>query len=936
MSVKLVKLIHYNEDGLITYLASYQDELAILTQIGAFPPAPTPEEISRNLITRCFSELWNQQKLDVLAEIRSDDVVYHDPVAGDIIGIEAGKLNVAQTLSAFPDLKVTLGGIVAEGDMASAWFTLTGTHKGEAFGMPATGANFTITAMTLIKVANSKIVEEWIMWDAAGLLEQIGAMPKTRQDYSWGEMSQITGAPGDPEENKAIAMRFAEEVFNQKNLDVVDELSHPQIISHNPVISPMQDLTILKQSIAAYLSAFPDFHTTNTALIAEGDKVVGRWVTTCTHLGDLFGIPPTGRKAIWSGIVMFRFADGKIVEMWWSYDTFGLLQQLIGQAPSDKETIREFARRVFDDIWNKKNLSAADELMSSEYTEDRPAGFDTAGINAFKQFVASHIAGFPDINFKLHDIIVEGNMSVVRWTVTGTHLGPFMGVPPDGRYGPGTTGITIFRHEGNKPAEGWAEYDVLGLMGWLGLIPNREIQQWGEPSKVTGDPGDPETNKALIKRFIEEFFNQRKLEIFDELVHPQVISHDPVISPTEDFATLREILGFAYPLAFPDIHADINILVAEGDKVVVRWTVTGTHKGEYFGVPPTGKSIKFTGITIYRIADGKIVEIWWAYDALGLLQQIGVIPYGPPKDYTNVFFMTLSPGLNMISLPLEPVKQYTARSFAEEIGATVVIKFDKETKKFIGFTTKSPGDGFAIEGGEGYIVNVPEGGTVVFTGAAWTNLPSVEYAPPFRTDNTWAFVISGPVLEGDETYNGHYTVTVKNLRTGAVATETIDKNGYFTAVWVDMSRKAVVETGDKIKIVVTDSNGKVVSGPFIRNITPDMIKNAVIDVQMKLGDIIPEKSALLQNYPNPFNPETWIPFHLEDASPVSIRIYNASGQLIRTIDLGYRDAGIYVSRSKAAYWDGKNEAGEKVASGIYFYSINAGKFSATRKMVIRK
>ena len=99
---------------------------------------------------------------------------------------------------------------------------------------------------------------------------------------------------------------------------------------------------------------------------------------------------------------------------------------------------------------------------------------------------------------------------------------------------------------------------------------------------------------------------------------------------------------------------------------------------------------------------------------------------------------------------------------------------------------------------------------------------------------------------------------------------------------------------------------------------------------------IPEKSDLLQNYPNPFNPETWIPYQLKDAAPVAISIYSGAGQLVRVLALGYKEAGVFVSRSRAAYWNGKNEAGEEVASGTYFYSIQAGDYSATRKMVIAR
>jgi len=96
------------------------------------------------------------------------------------------------------------------------------------------------------------------------------------------------------------------------------------------------------------------------------------------------------------------------------------------------------------------------------------------------------------------------------------------------------------------------------------------------------------------------------------------------------------------------------------------------------------------------------------------------------------------------------------------------------------------------------------------------------------------------------------------------------------------------------------------------------------------------QSQLLQNYPNPFNPETWIPFRLSKPGTVNISIYSASGQLVRKLDLGHKDVGNYSSRDKAIYWNGKNEAGEQVTSGIYFYSIKSGDFAATKKMIISR
>ncbi|MBM3237259.1 T9SS type A sorting domain-containing protein [Candidatus Poribacteria bacterium] len=100
--------------------------------------------------------------------------------------------------------------------------------------------------------------------------------------------------------------------------------------------------------------------------------------------------------------------------------------------------------------------------------------------------------------------------------------------------------------------------------------------------------------------------------------------------------------------------------------------------------------------------------------------------------------------------------------------------------------------------------------------------------------------------------------------------------------------------------------------------------------------VIPATFSLLQNYPNPFNPDTWLPFKLAQNAPVSINIYDTKGQLIRAIALGNKNAGVYVTKDKAAYWDGRDNFGEKVSSGVYFYTLQAGEFRATRKMVIVK
>ena len=115
-----------------------------------------------------------------------------------------------------------------------------------------------------------------------------------------------------------------------------------------------------------------------------------------------------------------------------------------------------------------------------------------------------------------------------------------------------------------------------------------------------------------------------------------------------------------------------------------------------------------------------------------------------------------------------------------------------------------------------------------------------------------------------------------------------------------------------------------------------VFQRGIANLQRLLASLIPEETALLPNYPNPFNPETWIPYHLANPSDVTITIYDTRGTLIRQLKLGHQHAGYYTSKNRAAYWDGRNGVGERVASGIYFYQLQTDGLLYLRKMVIVK
>ena len=308
-----------------------------------------------------------------------------------------------------------------------------------------------------------------------------------------------------------------------------------------------------------------------------------------------------------------------------------------------------------------------------------------------------------------------------------------------------------------------------------------------------------------------------------------------------------------------------------------------------------------------------------------------------PTVMPKTFDVKLKTGLNMISIPLMPAEPYTAKSLAAMLGASVVIKLDASKQSFIAYSAAEEGDGFGIDGSRGYIVNTPTGGVVTFTGTAWQKQSDDGAAAPKVSTamSAWAFVVTSNLQ--DKENGATYTVVAKNLRTGVVVTENVaNEKKSVSAVWADMNRKSVIQVGDKLEVTLLDKRGTVVSGPFQRTVTTSDIHNAYLSLQMRVGDVRPKETILGQNFPNPFNPETWIPYQLSRDSNVTIRIYNVSGSVIRTLNLGHKSTGSYMTASTAAYWDGKNSAGEHVSSGIYFYTLQTDKFSATRRMVILK
>ncbi|HHZ89282.1 TPA: YHYH protein [Candidatus Poribacteria bacterium] len=308
--------------------------------------------------------------------------------------------------------------------------------------------------------------------------------------------------------------------------------------------------------------------------------------------------------------------------------------------------------------------------------------------------------------------------------------------------------------------------------------------------------------------------------------------------------------------------------------------------------------------------------------------------------------ISLGVGLNLVGVPLKDsrISKVSDLLALEGLSALNAIVSDNGVFKVI---SQAGDDGdIDITGGQSFVMTSTAAATAKVSGEAWDN---VSTATATATATAPAMAIVGiqdqdrtPVLEvhGSVTADvgaraEDFLVTVNNLTTGeTLSTDTVD-SGY-TMTFVDVIGARAARIGDVLEITVSSTSSQVGVQVERHVVSIDDVGLSQIRVPDMLAYEVPTETALLPNYPNPFNPETWIPFRLAKDADVSLRIYNTAGSLVRTIELGHHHATVYETKGKAAYWDGRNNFGEQVASGVYFYRLQAGDYSQTRKMVILK
>jgi steroid delta-isomerase-like uncharacterized protein len=414
--------------------------------------------------------------------------------------------------------------LIVEGDLVGIRNTWHGTHKGDFYGIPATGQRVEVTSIGIDRVREGKVVEGWGELDMVGMMQQLKALPKlgpgavaAGKSQTWGDTgvgSQGSGAP--TEDAKTLALGWIEAIVHGDR-GVVEMLSDAaRYVEHNPCWGS----TNLEDAIATCAqlrAALPDLHfaTESDIVVFERDRVAVHSIVTGTHTGrDLFGVAAAGKQLKWTHSDIFRFEGGRIVERWVCADTLTLLQELgalptPGQQPAEDGRAQEPARvqaaagstttasqatpvevgrepvaneeqnistvlaRI--DAVNRVDLDALDQYYTPDYVEHNALGPMPPGLEGVKQTYLKFIEGMPDQHFEVEQVFAEGDKVVVRGVITGTHKGEFFGIPPTNKQ-LRWTGIELVGMRDGKVAERWLLTDLMGMMQQMGLGPGQGQQ----------------------------------------------------------------------------------------------------------------------------------------------------------------------------------------------------------------------------------------------------------------------------------------------------------------------------------------------------------------------------------------------------------------------------------------------------------------------------
>ncbi len=277
-------------------------------------------------------------------------------------------------------------------------------------------------------------------------------------------------------------------------------------------------------------------------------------------------------------------------------------------------------------VWGDQGT--INEIVAEDEVHHWGIAGTTEGFEAFAERWGLFNQAFPDLEFTVGPIVAEGDLAASQWTATGTQRGEWQGIAPTGEQVT-WSGINLFRIECGLIAESRGEADHVGLRAQLGAT---DVPAWlATPAAATDTMTAPaatpcpddsaEANIELTRRWAEEVWTGRALEVIAEILDPAAVHHGAAFPDVQGPEAIAEAVGRQLD-TFPDMVITVEEAIDSGDLVAVRWTGTGTQEGELLGLAPTGHVANMTGINIYRISCGKVVESWSEMNMLQILQEL--------------------------------------------------------------------------------------------------------------------------------------------------------------------------------------------------------------------------------------------------------------------------------------------------------------------------
>lgn len=570
-----------------------------------------------------FQQAINAHNIPAAMALVDDQLVDHSAPLGTPPGKQWLNNFYLMILGAFPDLVMNLETISADGDMVVLHAILEGTNNGSFLGMPPTGHPMKTYMVEVFRVQNGKFVEHYQWYDIMTVMRSFQS--PTGAEPIMGTRAGALPNTTNPEQKRAKITQYFNEMVIPRNLDHMIDFLGDNVLDHSAAPGMPPGVEGAKTFLRMNYASFPTSSYDIQHVIVDGDLATVVFRIEADHTGaPYFGTPASGKHYNVQCIEIERVPGDRFIEHWGGMDFVQLSAQLglglFGEKPEQQaEAIEAQVRHLAYDLYiGGMNEGDVDKCMSafapSFIDHQIVPGGGTMG-NDWTAVRQAHVMlheAFPDVQFGIRDLIIEGDQVFLLVKAEGTHQGPFFGLPPSGKHIKWTA-TRVLRYADGQFVEGTSELDQVSILQQMGIIPTPPVMY------------DTEGNKAVFRRLVDDL-NSGNPNAFAQFAAPDIMTtFDSAEKPLKGIKWLA-MDDAALRAAFHDLHIEIETLAAQQDKVAARVRYSGTHAGNYMGVPGTGQVYHWSGTITDRFEDGKIVERWTNTDRFTLLQQVGIIP----------------------------------------------------------------------------------------------------------------------------------------------------------------------------------------------------------------------------------------------------------------------------------------------------------------------